>query len=278
MDVLCCFPVCQREDDTDKKVEGKKEESDKPGFMTSASAWFSEASNEYNSILTWFVVKYYSPFLQNYIVKIVTIAGFFFVLGIGIWGFTLVQFDRHATDVSADETYLEYAEIDDEFFRTFAFLVATREINYPGLQPQLLELERRILDIGNIIAPTNGNRLWLRVMIEYFQDLNDDVCSNQTISNSTLDMVTGIVAVLNQNFSQTCASNTTSDQQRECLCKYNFFTVEEFRGRNFTVIPPDQFYLYLTIWVCCACMCICMCVCVFMCVCEWVLCLCVIYH
>ena len=261
MDVLCCFPVCQHEDDTDKEVDKKMEEPNKTGLMTSASSWLSKASNEYNSLLTWFIVKYYSPFLQNYIVKAVCIVLFFILLAIGIWGFTLVQFDRHLTDNSADETFLEYAEINDDYFQTYAFLVATKAINYPGLQPQLLEMERRILDIDNVIAPTNGNRLWLRVMIEYFQGLNTIVCSN--VSNPTVQgLVTGIVSVFNRTFFQIEPScNSTAPQfSQECLCKYNFFTVEEFRGRNFTVIPRDQFYLYLTIWVSYACMCgACMC-------------------
>ena len=251
MDVLCCFPVCQQEDDTDKEVQEKKEEPDKTGFMASASSWLSEATEEYNSILTWFVVKYYSPFLQNYIVKIVALAGFFLILGIGIWGFTKVQFDRHETDLSADETFLEYAEIDEEYFRTFSFLIATRQINYPGLQPQLLELERRVLNVDDVIAPTSGNRLWLRVMIEYFQTMNAIVCRNEA-SSSVRNIITGIISVLNRDFLRTepsCVSNVT----QECLCNYNFFTVEEFRGRDFMVIPHDQFYLYLTIWVSHAC-------------------------
>jgi len=252
MDVLCCFPVCRQEDDTDKEVEKKTEESAKPGFVANASSWFSQASKEYNSILTLFVVKYYSPFLQNYIVKAVTLIGFFIILGIGIWGFTKVQFDRHLTDISADETFLEYAEINDEYFETFAFLVATKEINYPELQPQLLEMERRIVNIHNVIAPTSGNRLWLRVMIEYFENLHNTICNNNNQSNPIVQrMVTGIISVINRPFFQnepSCVS-TAPQYSQECLCNYNLVTDEKFRGKNFMVIPHDVFYTYLTIWV-----------------------------
>jgi len=260
MDVLCCFPVCQHEDDNDNEVEKKREEPNKTGLMASASSWLSEASDEYNSILTWFIVKYYSPFLQNYIVKAACIVGFFIILGIGIWGFTLVQFDRHLTDNSADETFLEYAEINDDYYQTYSFLVATKAINYPGLQPQLLEMERRVRNLHNVIAPTSGNRLWLRVMIEYFQTLNAIVCRNEP-NPAVQGIVTGIVSVFNRTFFQTepsCVS-TAPQFSQECLCNYNFLTVEEFRGRDFMVIPRDQFYLYLTIWVSYVSVCVCAC-------------------
>ena len=171
MDVLCCIPVCwnKNEDATFEEVDERKEEPGNSGFMTSVFSWLSKANKEYNSVLTWLIVKYYSPFLQNYVVKAVAIVAFFTILGIGIWGCTKVQYDRHLTDISSDETFLEYAEIDDEYFQTFGFLIATKEINHPRLQPRLLEMERRIVNSNNVIAPTSSNRLWLRVMIEYFK-------------------------------------------------------------------------------------------------------------
>ncbi|XP_065907538.1 protein patched homolog 1-like isoform X2 [Dysidea avara] len=253
LDVLCCIPVFWRkneDDDTSKEVDEKKEEPGKSGVMASASSWLSQANKEYNSILTWFVVKYYSPFLQNYIVKAVAIVAFFIILAVGIWGCTRIKYDRHLGDISTNDRFTDYAKIDDEYFQTYAFIVATKDINYPGLQPRLLEMERRVVNSVNVIAPTSTNRLWLRVMIEYFQSLHARACQlNITAFQNTLTL---IIPALDQTYlpnEPSCvrATNVTTYSQ-ECLCNYNLFAVEEFRGMEFTVIPPDRFYYYLTIW------------------------------
>ena len=262
MDVLCCVPVWWRKekDDADKEVDEKKEEPGKSGHV---SSWISQATEEYNSFLTWFVVKYYSPFLQNYIVKTVVTTGFCVLLAVGIWGCTTVTYDISSIDFSKDgSVYVEYAEIDQDYFRTFPFSIVTKQINYPGLQPQLLEMERKILNLSNILAPTNNNRLWLRVMIGYFQTLNGAVC--QMNDPGVQGLVTGIISAIDPMYFESetsCVPVAHPHLQfsQECLCNYNLLTVEEFRGREFSVIPRDKFYNYLTIWVSCTVVCVYVC-------------------
>lgn len=260
MDVLCCIPMWWKKDEdeinkevdeTNKGIEAKKEEPDKSGFMTSVYLRISQANKKYNSILTWFVVKYYSPFLQNYIVKAVVIAGFCIILGIGIWGCTKVKFDAHLVDYSEDgSVFLNYAAINDDFFETYAFAIVTKEINYPELQPQLLEMDRRIRGVTNVLAPTITNRFWLKVMINYFQTLHNGVCF--TTDLNVQGLVIAIISAIDPTyFKNECVSNTSLPllYSQDCLCSYNLVTVEEFRGNQFTVIPRDKFYYYLTLWV-----------------------------
>jgi len=254
MDVLCCIPVCWHKEEEEKKED---QESGQPGFIKSTTSWISQTNKKYNSLLTYFIVKYYSPFLQNYIVKVVAIAGFFMILGIGIWGCTRVKFDTHLTDYSDDERFLEFAEIEDQYFVTWIFRIVTKEINYPALQPQILEMDRRIRDINNVVAPTSGNRLWLRVMIEYFQIINDTVC-DPVLNNIAIEtLATLIISGINSTYAVNEPSCNPYDYpySKECLCNYNLLTVEEFRGEEFTVIPRDRFYHYLTVWVSIVCVC-----------------------
>ena len=261
MDVFCCIPVWWRKEKkhttTIKEVPDKTEESTKSDFMATVLTWMSTANKEYNSILTWFIANYYSPFLQNYIVKAIAMVLFCIVLGISIWGCTKIEFDVEAKDFGPDGSdFVEYAEIDDEFFQIFTFSIVTREINYPGLQPQLLEMERRVSEHRNVLAPTISNRLWLRVMIEFFQFVQNNTCSNSSMNNTDiLGRTTAMINAIEPDYFRDeplCANITPPPAlpfSQECLCTYDFLTVEEFRGAQFTVIPRDKFYSYLTIWV-----------------------------
>ena len=255
IDVFCCIPVWwhNRVTVSINDAPDKPEQSKKSGIVADALTWMSNANKKYNSILTWFVANYYSPFLQNYIVKAIAIICFCAVLGISIWGCTKVEFDVDLSDYGEDgSAFIDYAEIDDTFFRTYAFAVVTREIDYPGLQPQLLEMDRRIRGLSNVLAPTISNRFWLRVMIEYFEGLQSAVCNiNDTaIQNLTLAVISYIEPgyLLTEPLCAPFPASAPATIQK-CLCNYNLVTAEDFRGKQFTVIPRDKFYYYLTLWV-----------------------------
>jgi len=245
MDVLCCIPVCwhKDEDGTDKEVKSRKS-----GFMNIAYSWIFQANQQYNSILTWLVVKYYSPVLQNYIIKAIVLVVYCIIIGICIWGVTKTELVPDRSDFGEDGTpIIDYAEIEEEYVTTLAFVIVTKRINYPNLQPNLLQMDESIRSLRNVLAPTISNQFWLRVMIEYFQNLQLGVCfTNNTDLQDIVTLIISVVDPAHFVIEPSCASRPFN---RTCLCSYQFLNTTEYRGTIWQIIPPDRFYYYLTFWV-----------------------------
>jgi len=243
MDVLCCIPVCWRKDE-DSTVE-KVEESGKSGFIHS---WMCQANQQYNSILTWFVVNYYSPVLQNYIIKVTVLFIYCIIIGICCWGVTKTDIAPEGSDFGKDGTpIIEYQDISQEYVGTYAFAIVTKRINYPNLQPNLLRMDESIRNLSNVLTPTISNKFWLREMINYFQDLQLGVCF--TDNPSLQGIVTLIISVADPVHFISEPSCASFPFNQTCLCRYQFLSTTEYRGRSWQIIPPDKFYYYLTFWV-----------------------------
>ena len=250
MDVLCCIPVWwhKDEDGANKEVDEKKEESGKSGFMNVVNSWMSQANEEYNSVLTWFVVQYYSPVLQNYVIKVIVLIVYCIIIGICCWGVTKIKLTPEGSDFGKDGSpIIEYAEINQEYVRTLAFVIVTKEINYPNLQPNLLRMDESIRNLSNVLTPTASNQFWLRVMIKYFNNLQLGVCfTNNTVIPHLVTLFISAVDPVHFATEPSCASFPFN---RACLCSYQLLTTAEYRGRSWQIIPPDKFYYYLTFWV-----------------------------
>ena len=254
MDVLCCVPVWWRKISTVTitiKADGtSSQETEKisSSFVTSAYSWISQANKEYNSVLTWFVVKYYSPVLQNYIVKVIVLVLYCVTIGFCCWGITKTEITPDGSDFGKDGTpIIEYAEISQEYVATLAFAIVTKRINYPNLQPNLLRMDESIRSLSNVLAPTISNQFWLRVMIEYFQNLQLGVCfTDNTDLQGIVTLIISVVDPAHFVIEPSCASRPFN---RTCLCSYQFLNTTEYRGTIWQIIPPDRFYYYLTFWV-----------------------------
>ena len=249
MDVLCCIPVWwhKDEDDVDEELNEREKEYGKSGFMKSV---YSQISKEYNSVLTWFVVKCYSPILQNYIVKIIILFAYCVVIGICCWGITKTElFPSQSAFGKDDSPIIEYASINEEYSDAIAFAIVTKRIDYPNLQPNLLRMDESIRNLSNVLTPTIANQFWLRVMIEYYQGLQFGLCfADRSGIQEIVTLIISVVRPMHFILEPSC-DVVSQSFNKTCLCRFQFFTSAEYRDRNWMIIPPDRFYYYLTLWV-----------------------------
>jgi len=258
VDFFCCIPAsilcCYN-----KKSTTIQDGNDTTAIQTNkADTKFSSFLNHfkrYKSPLTTLVVDYYSPFLQNYIVKLVIILVFTIWFGFCVWGCTLVE------DGLSTEDIVEAGTVEHDFvnnfvahYASYSFRVNTKNIDYANrdIQRALVNLSeetkvaRYAVDAGGFTA------YWLKLMTDYFTSLDQTYCNRLTQMQRVTtfaDMTEAVVAIY-------LSLNYTADPlivltQKVVACNTTLTglprLVEYDELGSF--IPEDKFYWYIPIWV-----------------------------
>ena len=263
VDFFCCFPasvikLCyhssstiaiQNNDDT-KAIETKEEVEDtKPSNCSSAL----DRLRRYKSPLTALVVGYYSPFLQNYVVKFVIVVVFTIWFGFCVWGCTLVEDGLNVEDiVPAGTVEHDFTSANVEHFASYSFRVVTKNINYADrdVQRALIRLSEETKTARYTVDAGGFTAYWVTLMTNYFTRLDQTYCNglNLTLRTSSTfaDMTQLVVAIyLSLNYSMPVA-------QTAVLCNPTMTGLPrlvEYDVNGSSFIPEDKFYQYIPIWV-----------------------------
>jgi len=169
VDLACCIYsgwLCSEKttemnkNDTKAEVEGESKFS---GFM--------HRFKQYKSPLTGLVVNFYSPFLQNYIVKIIVIVVFSILFGICVWGCTTVEDGLDIDDVIPEGTVEHsFASASIRHFAAYPFVIVTKDIEYQRreVQKALLQMSNEVRTARYIVQAGGLTSYWLDAMIKFF--------------------------------------------------------------------------------------------------------------
>jgi len=262
VDVFCCFPasicrynqksaVIQNYNDTTAIQTNEGEAAD-----TNASNWsvFLNRFRRYKSPLTTLVVDYYSPFLQNYIVKLVIILACTIWLGFCIWGCTLVEDGLNTEDiVPAGTVEHDFLSANVEHFASYSFRVITKNIDYANrdVQRALIQLSEDT-KVARYAADAGGfTSYWLKLMTDYFTGIDQTYCNGLTQAQRVttfVDMTEVLVGIyLSLNYIEDPATLTPKIVACNTTLTGLPRLVEYDQYGPF--IPEDRFYWYIPIWV-----------------------------
>ena len=245
---LCCFYNDDDSENSDTKAIKAEEEPD------SKFSNFFDRFRRYKSPLTTLVVDYYSPFLQNYIVKLIIIVVFSIWFGICIWGCTKVEDGLNIDDVvPAGTLEHDFASTNVEHFASYSMRINTKNIDYANrdVQRALIELSERVKKARYVVDAGGFTAYWLTLMTQYFTRLDQTYCRALTLTQrvtSFSDMTAFLTGIyLSLNFTEDprilggkiamCNSTLTGLPQ---LVEYD---------QEGSYIPEDRFYWYIPLWV-----------------------------
>ena len=201
---------------------------------------FLEKYADEKSFLTHLVVDYYSPCLQNHIIKGVIIILFVCVFVLSIYGASTVEDGLNLVDVLPKNTP-EFGFVNSSlaYFAFFDIYINTEEMDYARHQKELIETYRAIYKHPKVVKD-GSTQFWLEAMIKYFVDIKKEHC-NAPQETSALKRT--LLAALIKTFN---TSKTYLDIKRDLdNCTFSF--VENRDGVD--LLPEDQFYRLVTLWV-----------------------------
>ena len=201
---------------------------------------FLEKYGDEKSFLTRLVVDYYSPCLQNYIIKTVIIILFICIFALSIYGASTVEDGLNLVDVLPRDTP-EYGFVNSTltYFAFYDIYINTKEMNYSYRQKELLETYQAVYNNPKVVKD-GSTQFWLQAMINYFVDIKEEYCAAPDEA-STLKRV--LLAALIKAFNSSKSSTDIGNELANCT----FSFVEEKDG--VTILPEDQFYRLVTLWV-----------------------------
>ena len=258
VDFFCCFPakICFLYNDEDSIGEqnGDTKAIKPEDTVDSKFSNFFDRFRRYKSPLTTLVVDYYSPFLQNYIVKLVVILVCSIWFGLCVWGCTLVEDGLNTDDVvPAGTVEHDFASANVAHFASYAITINTKNIDYANrdVQRALIELSEEVTNARYIVEAGGFTAYWLKLMIDYFDGLGQFYCNslNQTQRASTFaDMTEVLVGIyLSLNYIE----DPTILAQKIVACNPTLTGLPRLveYDQHGPFIPEDRFYWYIPIWV-----------------------------
>lgn len=200
---------------------------------------FLEKYADEKSFLTRLVTDYYSPCLQNYIIKGVIITLFIFIFGLSIYGASTVEDGLNLVDVLPKDTP-EYGFVNSTltYFAFYDIYINTKEMDYAGRQKELLETYHAVYNYPKVVKD-GSTQFWLEAMIKYYVDIKEEYCAAPDGSPLKGTLLAALIKAFNST------KNTTEIGIELENCTFSF--VEEKDG--VTVLPEDQFYRLVTLWV-----------------------------
>ena len=278
IDLLCCIPgsiccCCNKDRDTaeihkqdskPKKVEAEEES----GAVTRLMNRFKQ----YNSPITTLVVYFYSPFLQNYIVKAVVIVIFSIWFGFSVWGCTRVEDGLDLDDVLPEGTVEHsFASANVRHFAAYSFNVITKDINYsdPEVQLSLIQMSTEVATVRNVVLAGGLTSNWLSLAIRYFVGIHmfyQGYCLQlaqppdmQEFSPSEVQDFIGLYTVIHTVIDISNLRNGNSEQDLGILlatlgplvntCSSTLPPLVIMPVQGVYNIPSDKFYRYIAAWV-----------------------------
>lgn len=201
---------------------------------------FLEKYGHEKSFLTRLVVDYYSPCLQNYIIKGVIITLFICIFALSIYGANTVEDGLNLVDVLPSDTP-EYGFVNSTltYFAFYDIYINTKEMDYAHRQKELLETYQAVYSNPKVVKD-GSTQFWLQAMINYFVDIKEEYCAAPEEA-STLKRV--LLAALIKAFNTNKSSSEVINELDNCT----FSFVEDRDG--ITILPEDQFYKFVTLWV-----------------------------
>lgn len=201
---------------------------------------FLEKYADEKSFLTRIVVDYYSPCLQNYIIKGVIIIMFVCIFGLSIYGASTVEDGLNLVDVLPKDTP-EYGFVNSTltYFAFFDVYINTKEMDYAHHQKELIEMYHTVYQQSKVVKD-GSTQFWLEAMIKYFIDIKEEYCAAPHEASA---LKKTLLAALIKSF------NTSKDyiDIANDLANCTFSFVENRDGIN--ILPEDQFHRLVTLWV-----------------------------
>ena len=269
VDLICCIPgsicCCLVKDRgtaelQNREIKPKKVETEEGSRFSQLMDHFKQ----YNSPLTALVVDFYSPFLQNYIVKAVIIVIFSVWFGFTVWGCTQVEDGLDLDDVLPEGTVEHsFASANVEHFAAYSFDVVTKDINYSDreVQKSLLQMSEEVGRARYVTLAGELTSNWLELMIEYYAGLQEfyitEYClkfpANPALQVQHRILYTDLVSVITLAHLVTDISqNSTVLGIRAASCGQAggglLPSLVEQNGTD-TYIAPENFYPYVALWV-----------------------------
>ena len=253
VDLFCCIPgticCCLVKDRKSAKLQDNDTKVD-----TEEGSMFIRLMNhfkQYSSPLTALVVDFYSPFLQNYIVKTVMIVVFSIWFGFTVWGCTKVEDGLDLDDILPRGTVEHsFARANVCHFAAYSFTVVTKDIDYSDRNKQLSLLQMS-QDVGEARYVTLAGELtgnWLESVIRCYSGLQafyDEYCTLmvQPTDPRYMDMLHIMIRVH-------LVLNTSNDpmalQASAVFCQLP--ELINVTNPN-AYIPSEHFYQYIAMWV-----------------------------
>ena len=201
---------------------------------------FLEKYADEKSFLTRLVTDYYSPCLQNYVIKGVIIVLFVCIFGLSIYGASTVEDGLNLVDVLPQGTR-EYGFVNSTltYFAFYDIYICTKEMDYAHRQKELIETYQAVYNHPKVVKD-GSTQFWLEAMIKYFIDVREEHCAAPSETSALQET---LLAALIKTFN----TSKTDEDIRSDLDNCTFSFVENRDG--IYLIPEDQFYRLLTLWV-----------------------------
>ena len=272
VDLLCCIPgsICcfcntdrdtaEIHKDTPKKMEAEEE-------LTFCSR-IMNSFKQYKSPITAIVVDFYSPLLQNYIVKTVVIVIFSIWFGFTVWGCTRVEDGLNIDDVLPSGTVEHsFASANVRHFAAYSFTVNSRDINYtdPEIQRRLIQLSEEISTARFVVLAGGLTSYWLNLTINYYAGIESFYQGGycRQLLQAPPDLQPQVAIQLRPVFEDflqlfTLVHMIADRTDVTDLDLNNLITscsdtlpplLERVPNQTVFYIPPDRFYRYVALWV-----------------------------
>ena len=203
-------------------------------YVKQAKGFFSG-----HSIMSKLVAKFYSPLLQNHFVKVFVVVFFLaIVVPLSIVGCFRVKDGLDLLEVVPEDTE-EYGFVNASFsyFTYYDMYVVTKEMNYSGKQVELMMLHDELLPLNHIVKGngTETSSFWLKAMVSFYETFYSRICV-QGEEGLELYLYQYLENLIGR---ERCRRSLTDVVSRDV----------DGVEKNFTIIPPNVFYEFITVWV-----------------------------
>ncbi|XP_076859731.1 protein patched homolog 1 isoform X2 [Brachyhypopomus gauderio] len=194
----------------------------------------------------WFAEKHYAPFLLQPTTKAAVILLFLALLGVSLYGTTLVRDGLELTDIVPRDT-AEYDFLGAQFryFSFYNMYVVTQRADYAHAQPLLHQLHARFASVQYVLRSDDGAlpRMWLHYFRDWLQGLQeafdkDWKAGRITQGNYKNGSDDGVLAY------KLLVQTGRTDKP----INLNLLTTHQLVDAD-GIINPSAFYIYLTAWV-----------------------------
>ncbi|CAK8675849.1 unnamed protein product [Clavelina lepadiformis] len=203
--------------------------------------------------------RYYAPFLMKNPVRVIVIILFCGLLGVSIYGCTVVEDGLDFGDVLPRGTR-EHAAIvaQTTYFSFYNMYIVTKKFNYHSNQEHLYRLHHSVGNISYVVRETDGslNRFWLeyfRDWLQVLQDAFDEDWTKGFVNETTWTAEASDNAILAFKLLRQTGEPLRPTDISRIGCKINGRPCERVDRIRLVsddgIIPEDAFYNYLSAWV-----------------------------
>nr|XP_009858682.2 protein patched homolog 1 isoform X1 [Ciona intestinalis] len=203
--------------------------------------------------------RYYAPFLLRNPVRITVLVLFAGILGVSIYGTTVVKDGLDLGDVLPRGTREHDAiVVQTTYFSFFNMYVVTKNFDYASQQQNLFDLHSKVGNISYVMRQTDGTvtKFWLQYMRDWLLDLQDNFDEAWRLghvnASTWMAQASDKTVLAYKLLLQTGRAEEPTDPGR-IGCPNNMVSCDRV-GRIRLVsddglIPEDAFYNYLSAWV-----------------------------